>query len=87
MSIELFLEKFEFDGVPVQRPLVIAGPCSAESESQVMETATQLKERGIHILRAGIWKPRTRPNTFEGVGKEGLPWLKKVKEEKKIIYY
>lgn len=81
MSIKLDLEKFEFQGLPGTRPLVMAGPCSAETEEQVMETARQLLERGIHIFRAGIWKPRTRPNSFEGVGKEGLPWLKKVKEE------
>jgi chorismate mutase len=81
MSVRLELEKFEFDGVPKKRPLIMAGPCSAETEQQVMATARQLKERGIHIFRAGIWKPRTRPNSFEGVGKKGLPWLKKVKEE------
>ena len=81
MSINLKLEKFEFAGISALRPLVLAGPCSAESEEQVMDTARQLKDMGIHIFRAGIWKPRTRPNAFEGVGKEGLPWLKKVKEE------
>jgi chorismate mutase len=59
----------------------MAGPCSAESEEQVMETGRQLKEIGVHIYRAGLWKPRTRPDTFEGVGKEGLPWLKRVKDE------
>ena len=65
-----------------QRPLDIAGPCSAESEEQVMETAIGLKETGkVDIYRAGIWKPRTRPNSFEGVGSKGLPWLKKVKQE------
>ncbi len=65
-----------------QRPLVIAGPCSAESEKQVMETAIGLKETGkVDMYRAGIWKPRTRPNSFEGVGSKGLPWLKKVKQE------
>ncbi|MEN8119638.1 MAG: bifunctional 3-deoxy-7-phosphoheptulonate synthase/chorismate mutase type II [Bacteroidota bacterium] len=64
-----------------ERPLVIAGPCSAESETQVLETAKQLSENGIKIYRAGIWKPRTRPGYFEGVGSKGLPWLKKVKEE------
>ncbi|MDF1549771.1 MAG: 3-deoxy-7-phosphoheptulonate synthase, partial [Bacteroidales bacterium] len=63
------------------RPLVIAGPCSAETEKQVLETAFQLKENGITIFRAGIWKPRTRPGYFEGVGSKGLAWLKKVKEE------
>jgi chorismate mutase len=81
MSITLELEAFVFDGVPGKRPMVLAGPCSAETEAQVMETARHLKENGIRIFRAGIWKPRTRPNTFEGVGKKGLPWLKHVKEE------
>ena len=81
MGIELLLESFEFEGISNERPLVMAGPCSAETEEQVMETARQLKAQGIHIFRAGIWKPRTRPNSFEGVGKEGLPWLKRVKEE------
>ncbi|RLD84477.1 MAG: 3-deoxy-7-phosphoheptulonate synthase [Bacteroidetes bacterium] len=64
-----------------ERPVVIAGPCSAESEKQVLDTAKQLSENGIQIYRAGIWKPRTRPGNFEGVGAKGLPWLKKVKEE------
>jgi len=63
------------------KPVVIAGPCSAESEKQVLETAHQLKSKGVNIYRAGIWKPRTRPGFFEGVGSKGLPWLKKVKEE------
>jgi chorismate mutase len=64
-----------------KRPLLIAGPCSAETESQVVETAQRLKNTGeIDILRAGIWKPRTRPGMFEGVGAIGLPWLKKAKE-------
>jgi chorismate mutase len=81
MSIQLDLEPFEFEGISKERPLVMAGPCSAETEEQVMATARQLKQNGIHIFRAGIWKPRTRPNTFEGVGKDGLPWLKKVQHE------
>jgi chorismate mutase len=81
MKVSLKLEKFEFKGVSTERPLIMAGPCSAESEDQVMETARQLKNHGIHIFRAGLWKPRTRPNAFEGVGKEGFPWLKRVKEE------
>lgn len=62
-------------------PIIIAGPCSAESESQVLETARGLSAAGIKIFRAGIWKPRTRPGGFEGVGVVGLPWLQKVKEE------
>jgi len=63
-------------------PLIIAGPCSAESESQVLSTARQLARiKDVSIFRAGIWKPRTRPNGFEGVGVEGLLWLQKVKAE------
>ncbi len=81
MGIDIDLQKFEFEGITNQKPLILAGPCSAESETQVMETAKQLKQYGIKIFRAGIWKPRTRPNAFEGVGRKGLPWLKKVKEE------
>lgn len=63
------------------RPVVIAGPCSAETETQVMETARQLAAIGIRIFRAGLWKPRTKPGCFEGVGREGLPWMRRVKEE------
>lgn len=65
------------------QPLIIAGPCSAESEGQMLETARRMKESGanISVFRAGIWKPRTKPNGFEGVGTIGLGWLKKVKEE------
>lgn len=65
------------------KPLVIAGPCSAESEAQMLETAKRIKESNadVPIFRAGIWKPRTKPNGFEGVGVIGLNWLKKVKEE------
>ena len=64
-------------------PLVIAGPCSAESESQMLETAQRMQDSGaaIPVFRAGIWKPRTKPNGFEGVGTIGLAWLKKVREE------
>jgi chorismate mutase len=81
MGIELKLTPFHFEGVPEEKPLMMAGPCSAETEEQVMETARQLRNYGIKIFRAGIWKPRTRPSAFEGVGKEGLPWLKRVKDE------
>lgn len=64
------------------KPFLIAGPCSAESEEQMMETARQLADlKEICVFRAGIWKPRTRPNSFEGVGSEGLKWLRKVKQE------
>lgn len=65
-----------------ESPMLIAGPCSAESEQQVLEIAKSLKDAGqTSIFRAGIWKPRTRPGSFEGVGEIGLPWLKKVKQE------
>ncbi len=65
------------------QPLIIAGPCSAESETQMMETARLIKENNlpVPVYRAGIWKPRTKPNGFEGVGAIGLKWLQKVKEE------
>ncbi len=64
-----------------QKPILIAGPCSAETEEQVMDTAKQLAKNGIKIYRAGIWKPRTKPGGFEGVGEIGLPWLQKVVSE------
>ena len=63
------------------RPSVVAGPCSAESEEQVMETAKGLKELGINVYRAGIWKPRTHPGSFEGVGAPGLKWMQSAKKE------
>ena len=63
------------------RPCVIAGPCSAETEEQVMTTAAQLKEIGINVYRAGIWKPRTHPGSFEGVGAQGLKWMQRAKRE------
>ena len=64
-----------------KRPVVIAGPCSAETEEQVITTARQLAGRGCHIFRAGVWKPRTKPGGFEGNGEAALPWLQRVKEE------
>lgn len=64
-----------------KRPLVISGPCSAESEEQVLTTGRALAAKGIKIFRAGIWKPRTKPGGFEGVGVIGLPWLQKLKQE------
>lgn len=66
---------------PHKRPIVIAGPCSAETEEQVLQTARELAPQNIDLFRAGIWKPRTRPGSFEGVGTPGLKWLKKVKKE------
>ena len=79
--MELELERIQLPGVPEERPVVIAGPCSAETEEQVMNTARQLASKGLKIFRAGIWKPRTKPGGFEGVGVEGLAWLKQVKQE------
>ena len=79
--MELQLEPIRLQGVEDKRPLVIAGPCSAETEEQVMETARLLAAKGVKIFRAGIWKPRTKPGGFEGIGFEGLAWLKRVKKE------
>ena len=65
-----------------KRPLIISGPCSAETEEQVMQTAIRLAQTGrVDMLRAGIWKPRTRPGSFEGIGTKGLPWLQRAKKE------
>lgn len=68
-------------GISDRRPLVIAGPCSAETEEQVLNIARELAEKGVRMYRAGIWKPRTKPGGFEGVGTEGLAWLQRVKKE------
>ena len=81
METQLELQPFTFEGVSTERPLVIAGPCSAESEVQMVDTAKQLSSFGIKIFRAGIWKPRTRPGSFEGYGSMALPWMKSVKDE------
>lgn len=75
------LESILLPGIDNKRPLVISGPCSAETEEQVMEAARQLKAQGVKIFRAGIWKPRTKPGGFEGIGAQGLPWLVRVKKE------
>ena len=75
-----WLNKFK-----LSHPLVIAGPCSAETENQVLKTAHDLKDTDVTVYRAGIWKPRTRPGMFEGVGAIGLGWLKKVKEETGLL--
>ena len=64
-----------------ERPFVIAGPCSAETEEQVMTTALQLAKKGCHMFRAGIWKPRTKPGGFEGNGEIALPWMQEVRKE------
>ena len=75
-----WLTDFDLD-----HPLVIGGPCSAETEEQVLKIAHELKETDVTVYRAGIWKPRTRPGMFEGVGAIGLGWLKKVKEQTGLL--
>jgi len=66
---------------PGQGPVIIAGPCSAESEEQIITVAEQLaKDDRVRLIRAGVWKPRTRPNSFEGMGAQALPWLRKATE-------
>ena len=69
------------DDLSIDHPLVVAGPCSAETEDQVLKIAHELKDSDVNYFRAGIWKPRTRPGNFEGVGALGLKWLQKVKAE------
>ena len=81
MVVDVELEALSFDGKLFEKPVIMAGPCSAESEEQVLCTAVSLAEMGVKIFRAGIWKPRTRPNAFEGVGSVGLKWLQTVKKE------
>ena len=75
------LQPIQFPGVDTHRPLLIAGPCSAETEEQTLRTARALAAEGFRIFRAGLWKPRTKPGGFEGVGAEGLAWLRRVKRE------
>ncbi len=82
--MELELEKLNLPS-DNERPFVIAGPCSAETEEQVMNTARQLAMKGCHNFRAGVWKPRTKPGGFEGNGEKALPWMKKVKEETHML--
>lgn len=74
-------QKTNVDALLQKRPLIISGPCSAETEEQVVQTATRLAATGkVDILRAGIWKPRTRPGSFEGIGTKGLPWLQQARK-------
>ncbi|MEE1082970.1 MAG: bifunctional 3-deoxy-7-phosphoheptulonate synthase/chorismate mutase type II [Paludibacteraceae bacterium] len=75
------LKKINLAGACENRPMVIAGPCSAETEEQTINTARQLHAQGIKIFRAGVWKPRTKPGGFEGNGEPALEWLKEVKKE------
>lgn len=81
MVVNVDLKSFSIDGIQLEKPIIMAGPCSAETEEQVMQTAIPLAKMGVKIFRAGIWKPRTRPNAFEGVGSKGLKWLQRVKKE------
>ena len=78
--MELELERLNLPS-DNERPFVIAGPCSAETEEQVMTTALELASKGCHNFRAGVWKPRTKPGGFEGNGEKALPWMKRVKDE------
>ena len=73
--MELELQPLNLPSDKGERPIVIAGPCSAETEEQVMTTARQLAAKGCRIFRAGVWKPRTKPGGFEGNGEKALPWL------------
>ncbi|MCO6461325.1 MAG: bifunctional 3-deoxy-7-phosphoheptulonate synthase/chorismate mutase type II [Saprospiraceae bacterium] len=80
MKIQEDITQELLEKISAKRPFIIAGPCSAETEEQYISTALQLQQLNkIDVLRAGIWKPRTRPGTFEGVGVEGLAWLQKAK--------
>ena len=79
--MDLELRPLAIPGIEDKRPLIIAGPCSAETEEQVISTAKELSSVGIRIFRAGIWKPRTKPGGFEGIGAQGIAWMNEVKEE------
>lgn len=85
MVVDVALEPISFDGTIFSKPVIMAGPCSAETEEQLLNTARPIAEMGIKIFRAGIWKPRTRPNAFEGVGAVGLKWLQTVKRETGLL--
>ena len=84
MKNNVILKKW-LENLKLNHPLVIAGPCSAETEDQVLKIAHQLNNSDVSIFRAGIWKPRTRPGMFEGVGAIGLKWLKKVKDQTGLL--
>jgi chorismate mutase len=75
------IETLEAWGIGIKKHAIIAGPCSAETEEQLLETSQRIKELGVSIIRAGIWKPRTRPNLFEGIGEDALRWIQNVKKE------
>ncbi|MCC5932121.1 MAG: bifunctional 3-deoxy-7-phosphoheptulonate synthase/chorismate mutase type II [Cyclobacteriaceae bacterium] len=75
------IENLKDWGFDLKRPWIIAGPCSVETEEQLLDTSKQIQKLGINIIRGGVWKPRTRPDTFEGVGSAALPWIQNVKKE------
>ena len=75
------IQPLKFPGIDDGTPVIIAGPCSAETEQQTLDSARALSDIGVKVFRAGIWKPRTMPGGFEGVGDRGLPWLQEVKRE------
>jgi chorismate mutase len=86
MNLEFNIEPMASWAPKSDLPLLIAGPCSAESEEQVLETAKLIEQdHRAMVYRAGLWKPRTRPGTFEGVGYKGLEWLKRVKEDTRLL--
>lgn len=75
------LEEQIFPNVELHKPFLIAGPCSAETYEQTLQTARELHEEGVQVFRAGLWKPRTKPGCFEGVGARGLAWLEQVRQQ------
>ena len=82
MALELEINPIKHWLPQINNPLIIAGPCSLETEEQAMDTARQLaKDHRVFVYRGGVWKPRTRPGSFEGIGSIGLKWLQMVREE------
>ena len=80
-AIQPTMQKRTLEEVWNKRPLIISGPCSAETEDKYLETAQRLANTGkVDMIRAGIWKPRTRPGSFEGIGTKGLPWMQTAKK-------
>ncbi|MCX2745001.1 bifunctional 3-deoxy-7-phosphoheptulonate synthase/chorismate mutase type II [Mangrovivirga sp. M17] len=80
------IKPIETWGSKTNKPLIISGPCSAETEDQLLDTCKQIKQLGINVMRAGVWKPRTRPNSFEGIGTEALQWIESVKNELNVEF-
>ena len=79
--MELNIQPLGLPGIDQTRPLVIAGPCSAETEEQIMNTAREVAATGVKIFRAGAWKPRTKPGGFEGIGSPALKWMMEAEKE------